>query len=319
MIEEKKFNAVFIAAINNNTGGNLFGHYAILSSAGYNENMLFGVHVSIAGGVQRAPANAKAIGCEVFQMFSRSPRGGPAPILTKEIIAAFQAEMKANNQAEAYIHTPYYINLASADPKIRNTSIRIIREELDRASILGVKYIMTHLGSAKGLERSAAIETVTAGVGKILDGYSGAALLLLENSAGSGDVVGNRFEELAAIIENIPVADRKSLGVCFDTCHAFASGYDLRTAATVKETLGEFDRIIGLKYLKMIHANDSKTDFGKRVDRHEHIGQGKIGLTGFRALISEPRLKDINMIAETPDDDQGDQRSDLEILKRIRS
>jgi len=281
--------------------------------------MLFGVHVSIAGGVQKAPANAQEIGCEVFQMFSRSPRGGPAPVLTKEIVAAFQTEMKANSQAEAYIHTPYYINLASADDKIRNTSIRIIREELERASILGVKCIMTHLGSAKGIERSSAIGTVRAGIRKILDGYSGAALFLLENSAGSGDVVGNSFEELKEILEDISGSSRDVCGVCLDTCHAFASGYDLRTAENIKKTLDEFDRIIGLGYLKMIHVNDSKAEFNKRVDRHEHIGQGHIGLNGFRALINEPRLKNINMIAETPDDERGDQAGDLEVLKKLRS
>lgn len=316
MIEEEKFDAVFVATIDNDASGNLFGHFEcflILSLAGYNENMLFGVHVSIAGGVFKAPANAKEINCEVFQMFSRSPRGGPAPALTKDVVAAFQSEMKANDQAEAYIHAPYYINLASADPKIRSSSIRIIREELERASILGVKYVMTHLGSARGLERAEAVLAVTDAVRRILDGYNGATLLLLENSAGSGDVIGSRFEELREIMADFKV------GVCFDTCHAFASGYDLRTEKAVDETLKEFDRIIGLKFLKMIHINDSKAELGKRLDRHEHIGQGHIGLVGFQALISHPALKNINMVAETPEDERGDQVGDLKILKGMRS
>lgn len=280
--------------------------------------MLFGVHVSIAGGIFKAPANAKEINCEVFQMFSRSPRGGPAPALTKDIVAAFQSEMKANGQAEAYIHAPYYINLASADSKIRNSSIRIIQEELERASILGVKYVMTHLGSARDLERAEAVLAVTDAVRKILDGYNGATLLLLENSAGSGDVIGSRFEELKEILDGIPRQARDICGVCFDTCHAFASGYDLRTEKAVDETLKEFDRIIGLKFLKMIHINDSKAELGKRLDRHEHIGQGHIGLVGFQALISHPTLKNINMIAETPEDERGDQADDLKILKKMR-
>ncbi len=274
--------------------------------------MLFGAHVSIAGGVFKAPANAKAIGCEAFQMFSRSPRGGPAPALTKEIIASFQKEMKGNNQAEAYIHSPYYINLASASNSIRHVSIKVIREELDRASSLGVKYVMTHLGSARDLDRSAAVETVIASLGKILEGYDDSALLLLENSAGSGDVIGNRLEELKRIMTGFKI------GVCFNTCHAFASGYDLRTETAVAETIAEFDKIIGLKNLKMIHINDSKAELGKRLDRHEHIGQGHIGLAGFRALIRHPALKNINMIAETPDDELGDQASDLKILKKLR-
>ncbi|MDP1706461.1 MAG: deoxyribonuclease IV [bacterium] len=280
--------------------------------------MLFGVHVSIAGGVFKAPANAKEIDCEVFQMFSRSPRGGPAPVLTKDVVAAFQSETKANSQAEAYIHAPYYINLASADSKIRNSSIRVIREELERASILGAKYIMTHLGSARDLERAEAVLAVTDAVKRILEGYHGTALLLLENSAGSGDVIGSRFEELKEILDGIPRQARDVCGICLDTCHAFASGYDLRTEKAVDETLKEFDRIIGLKFLKMIHINDSKAELGKRLDRHEHIGQGHIGLAGFQALIKHPALKNINMIAETPEDEQGNQADDLNILKKMR-
>lgn len=280
--------------------------------------MLFGAHVSIAGGVFKAPANAKKIGCECFQMFSRSPRGGKAPKLTDEIVKSFQAEMKANGQADAYIHTPYYINLASTNNRIRYGSITVIREELERASQLGVKYVMTHLGSANDLPRNKAVKKVIEGIKKILNGYQGSAVFLIENSAGSGNIIGDDFAEIKTIIKGLSASDKKRVAVCFDTCHAFASGYDLRDRKAINQTLKEFNKQLGLSKLKLIHLNDSKTDLGSHVDRHEHIGQGKIGLKGFRAFINHPKLKKVNMILETPDDNRGSQASDLKVIKRLR-
>lgn len=264
-----------------------------------------------------APTNASKIGCEVLQMFSRSPRGGPAPVFTKEIVAKFKAVMKFNNQAEASIHAPYYINLCSENNKIRFGSISILKEELTRASTLGVKYVMTHLGSAHELPRVEAVKKVAESVGKILDGYKGSAMFLLENAAGSGNIIGDKFEELSAIIKSVPVVSRQRIGVCLDTCHAFASGYDLRDKKAVDQVVAKFDKTIGLKYLKLIHANDSKTEFNSHRDRHEHIGQGKIGLAGFKALINHPKLKNVNLIVETNDDGWG-QKGDLEVLKKLR-
>jgi len=277
--------------------------------------MLFGAHVSAAGGAVNAPVNAKKICCEVFQFFSRPPQGGAAPALTPAVIKSFQEAMKQCGQKEAYIHTPYYINLASAKSSICYGSIKVIREELERASLLGAKYVMTHLGSANDLPQGQAIKKVIEGIIKIFADYRGAAMLLIENSAGSGDIIGDEFEEIIQIIR----LSKKELGVCLDTCHAFASGYDLRNKKSVDETLKKFDKIIGLEKLKLIHLNDSKTELGSRKDRHEHIGQGKIGLDGFRELVHHPKLKNINMILETPDDERGNQRSDLEIIKELRS
>jgi len=280
--------------------------------------MLFGAHISMAGGIDKTPANAKKIDCEVFQLFSRSPRGGKAPELTKEVVKSFKAEMKQNNQQEAYIHTPYYINLASTNNRIKDGSVEVIREELDRASVLGIPYIMTHLGSANDLTREKAVKQVILGLKKILIGYKGTSLLLIENSAGSGNVIGDMFEEIGDIIQGIPKLLRKKVGVCLDTCHAFASGYDLRDKKGVSKTLKEFDQKIGLKNLKLIHLNDSKTEIGSHKDRHEHIGFGKIGQAGFKELINYPKLKYVNMILETPNDETGSQESDLKLLKRLR-
>ncbi|MBU1131543.1 deoxyribonuclease IV [Patescibacteria group bacterium] len=280
--------------------------------------MKFGAHISIAGGLDNAPGNAKKIGCEVFQMFSRSPRGGLAPKLTSAIIKNFQSEMKKNKQLDAYIHTPYYINLASTNNRIRFGSIKVIREELERAGQLGVKYVMTHLGSANDLPRGQAIKKVIEGVRKILDGYKGATLFLIENSAGSGNIIGDQFEEIAKIIKGLPKSSQNKTAICFDTCHAFASGYDLRNKKAIDQTLNKFNKVIGLSKLKLIHLNDSKTDLGSHVDRHEHIGLGRIGKPGFKEFINHPKLKKINMILETPDDDRGNQQSDLKIIKKLR-
>ena len=280
--------------------------------------MKFGAHVSIAGGIDKAPSNANQIKAEVFQIFSRSPRGGKAPELTKELITDFKSEMKKYSIDEAYIHTPYYINLASTNSRIRDGSIEVIREELERATILGLPYIMTHLGSANDLPRHQAVKQVSEGINEIMKGYKGSAMFLLENSAGSGKVIGDKFEELAEIINKLPTWYKEKVGVCFDTCHAFATGYDLRNKKAIDEVLKEFNKHLDLKNLKLIHLNDSKTELGKQVDRHEHIGQGKIGLKGFKELINHPQLENINMILETPIDELGDHEANLKLIKKIR-
>jgi deoxyribonuclease-4 len=186
--------------------------------------MNIGAHVSIAGGIDQAPLYAKEAGCECFQFFSRSPRGGKAPDLTDGLVKSFKDNCKKNGLVNSYIHTPYYINLASKNNRIRFGSINVIREELERASVLGVKYVMTHLGSANDLSRDQAVKQVIEGIKKILSGYKGSSLFLIENSAGSGNIIGDSFDEIATIIREVPSKDK--LAVCFDTCHAFASGYD---------------------------------------------------------------------------------------------
>ncbi len=276
--------------------------------------MKFGCHVSIAGGVDKAPANAGALGCEVFQIFTRSPRGGPAPVLSREKILNFRSELKKYDQAESTVHTPYYINFGSKNPSIARASSRIVREELERASALGCSYVMTHLGSYKDLGKQKGFAQLTTGLADVLRDYRGDAILLLENSAGAGEQMGGTFEELAEIL-----ADKKlkrfPIGVCLDTCHTFASGYDLRSDSAVRRTIAEFDRTIGLDRLKVIHANDSKLGLGDHRDRHEHIGRGKIGSAGFRALVRHPKLQKVNMYLETEHDAV---REDLMILKKMR-
>ena len=273
--------------------------------------MLLGAHVSIQGGLPKAPERAADLGCECFQIFTRSPRGGPAGELTGEIIRNFRLACDQAKQQAWYIHTPYYINLASADRRIYPASIRVVREELERGSAIGASAVMTHLGSAGDASRAEALRKVIAGVKKILTGDRGVTRLLVEIAAGSGGILGGSFEELAAVVK----APRGRVGVCFDTQHAFASGYDLRTPVGVAATLDTFDTVIGLEHLELSHCNDSLTPFGSHKDRHSNIGEGEIGRNGFRAILQEPRLKNINFILETRTEGA---RADLKLLKRIR-
>jgi deoxyribonuclease-4 len=274
--------------------------------------MKFGAHVSIAGGVQNAPLNATAIGCEVFQMFSRSPQGGPAPKLTPENVDAFKEHCRTGKIQEWVIHTPYYINLASGLEATRKNSARIVREELERGTILDAKYMMFHPGSAKDVGEKEGVKLVIETMKKAMDGYNGTTELLIEISAGAGMVIGDSFEEVAEILDGV---GHPNIGVCFDTAHAFASGYDLRTAKTINETFKKFDALIGLKKLKMSHCNDSKVELGARKDRHEHLGDGHIGKAAFKELIHHPGLAHLNWYLETEPDGV---KKDLAILMKAR-
>lgn len=274
--------------------------------------MKFGAHVSIAGGVFNAPVNAAAFGCEVFQMFSRSPQGGPAPKLTKEVVDLFRENCAKHKQEEWVIHAPYYINLASAKDALRKNSARIVREELERGTILGAKYMMFHPGSAKDVGEEKGVALVIETMKRALDGYKGTTELLVEISAGAGAVIGDSFEEVGAILKGV---GHKDVGVCFDTAHAFASGYDLRTRKAIDATLKEFDKHVGLSRLKMSHCNDSKVDLGARRDRHEHFGKGFIGLAAFKELVNHPKLQHINLYCETEYDAV---KKDIAILKKAR-
>jgi len=276
--------------------------------------MLFGAHVSIAGGLPNAPLNAAKIGCEVFQMFTRSPQGGYVAPLDRGVVAEFKKNCKENSLKEWVVHTPYFINFASGNNRIRHGSIKVVREELERASLLGTKYLMTHLGSYKDLGHDVGLEKLVSGLKEMLTGYKGETQFLVEIASGSGEIIGDQFEEIAEIIHHKELKKFK-IGVCFDTQHAFASGYDLRTAVAVKETFTKLDKKIGLANLKMSHCNDSKTELGSRRDRHEHIGEGQIGLEGFKAMIKSEQLKNINFILETEHDKV---EEDLEILKKFR-
>jgi len=282
--------------------------------------MKFGAHVSIAGGVTNAPANAHSIGCETFQFFSRSPRGGQPPALTQNVVKAFKQQNAEFGLRNYYIHTPYYINFASTNSRIAKGSIEVVREELERGDKLGVRATMTHLGSSKDIDEKDIIPVVSQALIAMLKGYKGKNQFLIEIAAGAGRIIGSSFTEIASIIKVIEKKVNHHIGVCFDTCHAFASGYDLRTKEAVDKTFKEFDQTIGLERLVMVHGNDSKTELGDRKDRHENIGQGKIGKAGFKAIVNHPKLKHLDFIAETPWTlGEATIKKDLQILKSLRT
>ena len=282
--------------------------------------MKVGLHVSIAGGIQESPIRAAENQAECFQIFTRSPRGGPAPLITKELLGKQKNNLKKTNISNFYTHTPYYINLASESNKIYYNSIRLIREDLERSSKLGAKALMTHLGSAKDLGEAASRKKVAKAMQKVLDNYSGSTSFLIENSAGSGRIIGSSLDEIRWLIKEVEKKNKKTkIGLCYDTCHGFASGYDIRDQQSANKTIKEIENKIGIKRLSLIHTNDSKTDLGSKVDRHEHIGEGKIGKKGFGFLLNHKKLKKVDMILETPPTPRKDKKSDILILKELRT
>jgi len=278
--------------------------------------MLFGAHVSIARGLENAPENAQAIGCQVFQMFTRPPQGGRS-VIAENNIKEFLGKCQDYDFTDYYIHAPYYINLASINKRIYHGSISAIRQELEVGSKIKAKYVMFHPGSAKDVSAQKGIKMVAEGIKEILKGYKGKTELLIENSAGAGNVVGDQFEEIAEIF-NL-VKSSKLSGICLDTAHSFASGYDWRNKTAVAKTLKEFDKILGLSKLKMLHGNDSKAALGSHRDRHAHIGYGEIGKEGFWAIVNHPKLKKVNLVLETPQDELGGYEIDLAVLKKMRT
>jgi deoxyribonuclease IV len=281
--------------------------------------MRFGAHVSAAGGLWKAGPAGKELGCEVIQIFSRSPQMFAAKPITDEDAAKFRESMKENGVQDVYIHAPYIVNLASAKNTTRFGSVKILREELERGTQLGAKAIMFHPGSAKEVGQEAGVEAVIKGLDRIMDGYEGSCQLLIEISAGAGAVMGDSFEEIAAFIDGAKRG--KEIGVCFDTQHAFASGYDLRTKKDVEATFGLFDKTIGLEKLVASHCNDSKIEFEGRKDRHQHLGHGFIGAEGFQHIVQHPKLQHIDLILETPfdeEDEPGSREEDFALLKKFR-
>lgn len=281
-----------------------------------------GMHVSAAGGVENAPENAKELNAEVFQFFSRSPRGGPAKKITDEQAKLFR-DRSQEYGLESYIHTPYYTNFASKNTRIYHGATSAVREELERGSKLGVKYVVTHMGSAKDwVDDPKSSKTPKAALQHAIKGLKGiykgnptfTSRLLLEISAGAGSVVGDTFEELAYLLDGI---GRDDVHVCLDTCHMFASGYDMRDEDALNETMKQFRKTIGASQLKLVHINDSMADFGGKKDRHEHIGKGKIGAAGFKAMLAHKDFQKVNFILETKHDNG--LTPDIAFLKKHRS
>jgi deoxyribonuclease-4 len=276
--------------------------------------MHIGAHVSIAGGIFNAPERAAELGCEVMQIFTRSPQGGKAPELSVANIHKFKANIHEYQIKDVYIHTPYYINFASSNNRIRYGSVSIVRDELERGSLIGAKFVMTHLGTAKDLGEKEALTKTIEMLKKCLEGYSGETKLLLENSAGAGAIIGDDLAELGEIIEKI---DSPAIaGICLDTQHSFASGYDWRD---FDSTISRIDKELGLDKIKLFHTNDSATDFSSNRDRHAHIDEGKIGLEAFKNIVEFAEKNGIDMVLETEHDKVIEDIKKLKVLRESSS
>ncbi len=263
-----------------------------------------GAHVSAAGGLDNAPKNAAQLKLDTFQFFTRPPHSGKSvPLEEKEVDRFLQACAKHGLESW-HVHSPYVINLASAEGRIRHSSIGILKDELERSAALRATTLIAHVGSAKEVRREEGIAMVVDGLDQILDGYNGRTLFAIETTAGSGTVLGANFSEISSMIEGVNQQTRRHLAVCLDTAHVYAAGYGLDTKDQVAATLTEFDQTIGLKYLKAIHLNDSQVERGSRKDRHAHLGHGRIGIEGLVALLTDRRLRDLDFLLETPNDGQ---------------
>jgi deoxyribonuclease IV len=258
-----------------------------------------GAHLSIAGGLPRAVDRAQASRCDALQVFTKSAGQWRARALPDDEIALFRKRVEATGIHPVVAHSSYLINVAAAVPALREQSIAALREELDRAESLGLDGLVMHPGShTTGTEQDGLRLIGDALAGLLRERPRMKAMILLEHTAGQGTNLGHRFEHLASILERVGGSPR--VGVCLDTCHLLTAGYDLCSQAGYDETFRELDRIVGLDRVRVFHLNDSKKPCGSRVDRHEHIGKGCLGLEPFRRLLNDPRFAGLPMLLETP-------------------
>jgi len=271
------------------------------------KDLWIGAHVSAAGGVENAPLNARQIKAEAFGLFTKNQRQWTANPLSSKNIDGFRENCKKLGYTPDRIlpHASYLINLGHPEYEARSKSMRALLDELQRCEQLGIRMLNVHPGSHLGeISESRCLSLIAASINQLLD-RSRDVTVVIENTAGQGNSVGYRLEHLAEIIEQ--VEDRERVGACIDTCHAFAAGYDLSSAAGAVELLDAFEETVGLKYLAGMHMNDSKKERGSRVDRHDIIGKGLMGTDGFRALLRDPRTRKKPLILETPNREHWDE------------
>lgn len=275
--------------------------------------MRLGMHLATGERLASAAERGGEIGCRALQIFSGNPRGWSKPPLDPQAVAEFKAAVQKAGIDPVVVHATYLINLAAPDQNIYDLSVTAFLDELKRSAELGARFYVVHCGSHKGTGEVPARERIRAALAMACE-LSGVPAVLLENTAGTANSMGTRFHDLKALTDGFP-ADR--VGFCMDTCHALAAGFEIRSPADVKDVLDEFDRVLGLKRLRCLHLNDSKGDLHSRLDRHEHIGFGSLGTKGIQAFLSDPRLRDLPVILETPKDEEDDDRRDLRCAAEI--
>ncbi|MDX1615386.1 MAG: deoxyribonuclease IV [Candidatus Promineifilaceae bacterium] len=277
--------------------------------------MRLGAQMSAAGGLENAFARGAEVGCETIMLFTKSNRRWKAKPLTNTEIKAFHEA----DQAHAGIHpvaahASYLINIASVKPALWQKSRQALETELRRADELGIAYLTFHPGAYVDADEQTGLDNIVRALEQIVEATAGTeTILCLETMAGTGTTLGHRFEQLAYVLNALGEAGRQRLGVCFDTCHVFSAGYDIRTPAAYEATLAEFDAVVGLEWIKCFHFNDSKHPLGARKDRHDHIGAGHIGLSGFANFVNDPRWADYPAHLETPKEEEDDDGNEIEM------
>jgi len=279
--------------------------------------MRIGFHVSISSGFSLAVQRAFELGCTTMQIFSRNPRGWTVKPLDREDIAEFKKLREQWDIGPVFVHTNYLINLASSRPDLYEKSIEQFVIDLERTEALGAEYLVTHLGSASGQEPAWMIDRVSGALNMAMKLHPPKATILLENTAGEKGDIGYELEQVNDVISRLQ--DASHVGICYDTCHGFAAGYDIRTKKDVDALAKKIDSTVGLGRLKGMHLNDCLRDFSSHVDRHWHIGDGKIGLEGFKVLLNHPAFKDVPKIMETPKETEEDDPRNMKTVKSLIS
>jgi deoxyribonuclease-4 len=277
-----------------------------------------GIHTSIASSLEKAALKAAELGANTFQIFSASPRMWRAFMPRTEEIMPLRRARERLDLYPLAIHVNYLINLASLDPVTREKSITAFRGELERAEAIGAEYLVTHPGSSRGQALDQSLAALVLGMAEAADGgIAPGVTVLLENTVGNGAQIGSRLEELQTIRELAARETHLKIGYCLDTCHLLAAGFDVANEAGLQKTVAHAGSILGIDNVKLIHANDSKTPLGSHMDRHANIGEGHIGVEGFRGILAHPQLREKPFILETPVDVEGDDRRNVEMLKRL--
>ena len=279
-------------------------------------HMQLGCHVSISGSIDKAVDNAKERKCSAFQIFTRNPRGWNAKELTDNDISNFKLKLESSkiDRFATCAHMPYLPNLASPKKEGLEKSLKTLIDETERCAQLGIPYLVTHLGSHLGTGEEGGVKRLVEGLNKA-GKTKNDVMILLENTAGQKNSVGYGFEQLGEIFNQLKPS--KKFGICFDTCHAFVSGYDLRTKEKVKKVFDEFDEFVGIKNLKIIHLNDAKGEIGCNLDRHYHLGLGGIGAEGIGAVVKLANKNKIPIILETPIDNDRDDFENIRVAKEF--
>jgi deoxyribonuclease-4 len=280
-----------------------------------------GFHVSIAGGISNSVNNAKKLGCTAFQIFSRNPRGWVAKPLLRDQVDSFKNRLCSSGieKTSVVAHMPYLPNLSGPPGELYERSVKTLIEEVKRCDLLGISYLVIHLGSHMGRGSNSGIDQLVNALtaASARSKSANAVVVLLENNVGQKNSVGGTLEELRLILDRLDCS--KQFGVCIDTCHLFASGYDLRTKEDVNKIVEKIKDIVGLKELKIIHLNYSKGGLGSNLDRHEHIGLGSIGVEGITAFVNHPKIQALPIIMETPiDKRRGDEQNLRVVLDMIK-